>query len=583
VGPPHRGRRRTAQTIIRTAFGAAAREAGDVSAGLFLTDGRMIAQAITGTPGHVNSVAESMKHFLAEFPADSMRPGDIYITNDPWKATGHLFDITVVTPVFDGKRIVALFASNTHVVDIGGLGVGPDATQIYHEGLFIPIAKLAEGGVLSRTVLDILRANVRDPVQVLGDVYALVACNEVASRRLLAMMREYGLRDLHDLGQHIISQSHAAMLKAISQWPHGSYSYRMTVDGYDKPIELAARLSIRADAIEVDFAGTSGTVQQALNVPKSYTDAYTSFGVRCIIGPSIPNNAGSLAAVRVLAPPGSIVNAPHPCAVTSRAVIGMMLPDMVFGCLRQARPEIVPAEGSSSLWNIRLVGGQTIAGMPAEPFLAGPRFTQVSFTTGGTGARPTQDGLSTTSFPSGVRNTAVEITETMAPVVFWRKEYRPDSGGAGTWRGGLGQVVEVSHVDDVSMILAASFDRIKYPARGALGGHGGAPGAVRLDSGAMLKGKGRQAVPAGTRLIIETPGGGGIGDPRRRTPEKVRHDLENGLISAAAARKIYGARVSAKRSPGICSGHSAQGPALDASPAPTNPSARQTAGRRKKS
>lgn len=529
-----------AQTIIRTAFGAAAREAGDVSAGLFLPDGRMIAQAVTGTPGHVNSVAESVRHFLAEFPAASMRLGDIYITNDPWKATGHLFDITVVTPVFQDGGLVALFASNTHVVDIGGVGVGPDATQIYHEGLFIPIAKLADAGTMSKTVLDFLRANVRDPVQVIGDVYALVSCNEVATRRLLRMMGEHGLDSLEPLGEHIIEQSHAAMLKALAQWPAGTWRHEMTIDGYETPIHLKAALTVSPAGVEVDFTGSSGTVQRALNVPKTYTDAYTSFGVRCIIGADVPNNAGSLSAVKVKAPEGTIVNALPPCAVTSRAIVGMMLPDLVFGCLRQACPDQVPAEGASSLWNIRLVGGQPMAGAPAEDFLAGPRFTQVSFTTGGTGARPRQDGLSTTSFPSGVRNTAVEITETMAPLVFWRKEYRSDSGGAGTWRGGLGQVVEVSHAEHVPMVLAATFDRIKFPARGALGGQAGAPGKVRLASGEVLKGKGRQLVPAGARLIIETPGGGGIGDPRERSPELVERDLRHGFVSADAARDIYG-------------------------------------------
>jgi N-methylhydantoinase B len=529
-----------AQTIIRTAFGAAAREAGDVSAGLFLMDGRMLAQAVTGTPGHVNSVAESVKYFLAKFPALTMKPGDIYATNDPWKATGHLFDITVVTPIFIGDHPVALFASNTHVIDIGGMGVGPDATQIYHEGLFIPIVKLADAGVISDMFFDILSANVREPVQVRGDVYALIASNEVGARRLLDMMAEYRLDDLIDLGEHIIGTSRAAMLKGVAQWPQGSWSWDMTVDGYDEPIYLTARLTLSETGVEIDFDGTSPSIQRALNVPKSYTDAYASFGVRCIIGSDVPNNAGSLEVVKIKAPEGCILNAQHPCAVTSRAVVGMMLPDVIFGCLRQALPDRVPAEGSSSLWNIRLVGGQPIAGASVDSFLAGKRFTSVSFTTGGTGARPAQDGLSTTSFPSGVRNTAVEIIETMVPLVFWRKEYRQDSGGPGTWRGGLGQVVEVSHAEDVPMILAATFDRIKYPARGALNGHNGGRGAVSLKSGKVLNGKGRQLVPAGDRAVIETPGGGGIGDPRERSRASVQRDVKHELISAESAKEIYG-------------------------------------------
>jgi N-methylhydantoinase B len=375
---------------------------------------------------------------------------------------------------------------------------------------------------------------------VIGDVYALVSCNEVASKRLAGMMQEYELTTLQPLGEHIIAQSRAAMLKAVATWPKGTWRNEMTIDGYEAPIHLKASLTLTESGIEVDFIGSSGTVQRALNVPKSYTDAYTSFGVRCIIGGEIPNNAGSLSAVTVKAPEGSIVNALPPCAVTSRAIVGMMLPDMVFGCLRQAYPDRVPAEGASSLWNIRLVGGQPIAGAPAEDFLAGRRFTQVSFTTGGTGARPSQDGLSTTSFPSGVRNTAIEISETMAPVVFWRKEYRPDSGGPGAWRGGLGQIVEVSHAEHVPMVLAATFDRIKFPARGALGGQAGGPGRVSLKSGKVLNGKGRQLVPAGERVVIETPGGGGIGDPRERSRDRVEHDVRLGLVSPEAARDAYG-------------------------------------------
>lgn len=529
-----------AQTIIRTAFGSASREAGDVSAGAFLPDGRMMAQAVTGTPGHVNSMAESVKHFLAAYPAETMRPGDAFVTNDPWKATGHLFDFTVVTPAFQGERIVALLASTLHVVDIGGLGFGPDSTQIYHEGLFIPITRLAEQGRINESLFQILRANVREPIQAEGDVRALIACNEVAGHRLLHLMDEYALASLVPIGEFIINSSREAMLKAIRAWPAGSYEYDMTVDGYDHPILLKAKLTLADDGVKVDFTGTSGIVEKAINVPKSYSDAYTCFGVRCIIGATIPNNAGSLSTISVTAPANSIVNALHPCAVSSRAIIGQMLPDVVFGCLRKARPDSVPAESSSSLWNIRLAGGQPIAGAPVESFLKSRRFAQVAYTTGGTGARPKQDGLSTTSFPSGVKNTAVEIVETMSPLVFWRKEYRQDSGGAGEHRGGLGQVIEISHGDVAPMILAATFDRIDFPARGINGGNAGGAGRVRLKNGGGLKGKGRQLVPEGDHVIIETPGGGGMGDPKARPRALVLSDLRSGLISERAAIEIYG-------------------------------------------
>ena len=527
-----------AQTLIRTAFGAATREAGDLSAGVFLPDGRMVAQAVTGTPGHVNSMAESVGHFLTEYPANGMRPGDTYVTNDPWKGTGHLNDFTMVTPVFAGKRMVALFASTVHVVDIGGLGFGPDGTQVYHEGLFVPILKLVDAGQFSQTVLKIIRANVREPVQVEGDLYALVACNEVGGRRLNAMMAEYRLKDIEALGEFIITRSNAAMLAAVRGWPQGTWSTTMTIDGYGSPITLAAKLTISRSGIDIDFSGTSPVVAKGINVPKSYTDAYTSFGVRCIIGANIPNNAGSLSVVRVTAPEGCILNAPFPLAVAARSTVGQMLPDVVFGCLRQPRPDKVPAEGTSCLWNIRLAGGQGSAG--AAAMLKAKRFTVVGFNTGGTGARPAKDGLSVTSFPSGVRNVSLEIMETISPLVFWRKEYRPDSGGAGSARGGLGQVIEIENGDNAPMVLAATFDRIHHPARGADGGKAGSGGRVRLRSGQELNGMGNQLVPAGDRLIVETPGGGGIGEPCQRARDMVTQDLKYGLVSSEQAHDLYG-------------------------------------------
>ncbi len=528
-----------AQTLIRTAFGTSTREAGDLSAGVFLPDSRMIAQAVTGTPGHVNSMAESVKHFLRKYPIDSMRPGDVFLTNDPWKGTGHLYDMTMVTPLFRRQTLVALFASTLHVVDIGGLGPGPDGHQIYHEGLFLPILRFIRAGELEQTVLDIVKANVREPEQVEGDLLALVACNEVGCRRLDGMMNELDVTSLDRVGEHILRHSEQAMLAAVRQWPSGTWENEMTIDGYDAPIILKARLTLSARGIDIDFAGSSGFVAKGINVVKAYTDAYTSFGVRCLIGSDVPNNAGSLGVITVTAPEGSILNAPYPAAVSARHIVGQMLPDVVFGCLRQARPDAVPAEGASCLWNIQLSGGHLLSEYQAQGRLREPRFSVTSFSTGGTGARPSLDGLSTTSFPSGVRNVSVEILETISPIVFWRKEYRPDSGGAGRFRGGLGQIIEISHRLQAPMELGAAWDRILFPARGADGGLNGAPGRVGLASGQRLRGKGRQIIPAGERLVVETPGGGGLGRPELRDQQALAADLRNQLISADGAKR-YG-------------------------------------------
>jgi N-methylhydantoinase B len=384
---------------------------------------------------------------------------------------------------------------------------------------------------------------VREPVQVEGDLYALVACNEIGGRRLLAMMDEYRLQGIEKLGEHVIARSRTAMLAAARDWPHGSWSYSMTIDGYDAPVTLVGKLTIAKSGIDIDFTGTSPCVSNGINVPKSYTDAYTSFGVRCIIGGHIPNNAGSLSVVRVTAPAGCIVNAPFPLAVAARSTIGQMLPDVVFGCLHQARPDQVPAEGTSSLWNVRLAGGQTFKGVDPEQLRGKTRFNVVGFNTGGTGARPGKDGLSVTSFPSGIRNVAVEIMETLSPVVYWKKEYRPDSGGAGEHRGGLGQIMEIANGEASPMIISATFDRIVHAARGSAGGKSGGAGRLSLKSGAQLRGFGRQVIPAGDRVVVETPGGGGIGDPKKRAREKVARDVEYGLVSAEDAQKVYGYTV----------------------------------------
>ena len=351
-----------AQTLIRTAFSNTVREAGDLSAGVFDLEGRMLAQAITGTPGHVNAMAASVGFFLEKFPIATMREGDIYITNDPWLGTGHLHDFTVVTPAFRQGRAVALFASTSHVVDVGGLGFGPDARQVYEEGIYLPIMHLAREGVMNESLLEIVRANVREPVQVEGDFYSLGACNDTGVARLVEMMDEFDLDGVEELGEFIMESSRTSMLKEIRALPFGTYENSMRIDGYDEPLDLVATLRISETGIDIDFDGTSPISGFGINVPITYTQAYASFGARCVVGASVPNNTGSLAPVRVTAPPGCILNAPHPCAVAARHAIGQMLPDVVLGCLEPALEGQVPAEGTSCLWNPVLYAGHGIAG-----------------------------------------------------------------------------------------------------------------------------------------------------------------------------------------------------------------------------
>lgn len=531
-----------AQTLVRTAFSTAAREAGDISAGVFDMKGRMLAQAVTGTPGHINSMARSVVHFLDAFPAETLKDGDILITNDPWKGTGHLFDLTVVTPIFLDGAPVALFACTTHVVDIGGLGVSAEGRQIYHEGLYIPLMYLAREGRMNEDLLGIVRANVREPVQVVGDIYALVACNETGGHRLREMMREFGLADLDNLGEEIISRSRRGMAEIIAKLPQGSWTATMTIDGFEAPVTLVATLTIAGDRVLVDYTGTSGLSRYAINCPICYTEAYTAFGVKAALAPWIPNNTGTLDAVVVTAPENTIVNAPHPAAVYARSVMGHMLPDVVYGCLDQALPDTVPAEGTSSLWNLSLLAGHGLTGTEGSAVRA---FNVTTFHSGGAGARPRQDGLSATPFPSGVRNVPVEITEAITPLVVWRKELRRGSGGPGRQRGGLGQRMEIANRDGVSFGIQARFERGVYPARGRSGGEPGAKGRLSLESGAALPIKGLQIIPGGDRLIVEMPGGGGYGDPFARDPALVARDVRYGLIDPAQAETEYGVILAA--------------------------------------
>ncbi|HZY12074.1 MAG TPA: hydantoinase B/oxoprolinase family protein [Beijerinckiaceae bacterium] len=529
-----------AQALVRTGFSTSTREAGDISAGIFDTTGRMLAQAVTGTPGHINSMARAVVHFIARFPTQIMEAGDVFITNDPWKGTGHLHDFTVVTPVFRENRLVALFACTCHVVDIGGRGMGPDGRQVYEEGLYVPLMRFAARGVVNEALIEIVQTNVREPVQVIGDLYSLVACNDVGSRRLLQMMDEFEIEDFSSLTDHILTRSHAGMAEAIRKIPNGVYKNSMRIDGYEKPIDLVAEMTVEDEHIHVDFAGTSYASSYGINVPFCYTEAYTAFGIKCIVAPQVPNNAASLATMTMSAPENCILNALHPLPVATRHVTGQLLPDLVIGCLHQALGGNVPAEGTSCLWNLFASGGPGRVDADASELARAKVFNVLSFHSGGTGARPGKDGLSATAFPSGVRNVPVEVTEALSPLLIRRKEYRTDSGGPGEFRGGLGQVMEVATLDHAPFGISANYDRIDFPARGRDGGRNGQPGALMLDSGGTLRGKGQQTVARDDVLAIMMPGGGGLGDPLRRDPIRVAEDARLGLISVGAALADYG-------------------------------------------
>ena len=526
-----------AQALVRTAFSTSVREAGDLSAGVYDQDGNMLAQAVTGTPGHVNAMADAVAHFIRRIGRENFAEGDIYITNDPWEGTGHLHDITIVTPSFHHGVFVGFFGCTAHIVDIGGRGFGADANSVYEEGLYIPIMKFADRGVVDKTLVRIIRSNVREPDQLVGDVYALATCNEIGHRRLVEMMQEFNLEDLTGIANFILSNSRRATLERINALTPGTAHGEMRSDGYSHPVDLKVRLSIEKDRMVCDFEGTSGLDKKGINCPLVYTKAYACYALKCAVAPDIPNNAASLAPFEVMAPENTIVNALHPAPVALRHVIGHMVPDAVYTALDQLLPDMVPAEGAGCLCNFQVsLRPRTDAPAPLYARCA----EVLTFNSGGSGARPTLDGMNATAFPSGVMTMPVEATEQVGPVIIWRKELRPDSGGAGRHRGGLGQYMEVGAQEGHEFDFQAMFDRVNHPANGRQGGYIGGATTIGLDDGTAMRGKGKQFVPHGRRVMMAFPGGAGYGPVTERSRAEILRDLAGGYISPQTAAQAYG-------------------------------------------
>ena len=520
-----------AAALMRTSFTSIVRESGDLSAGVFDTRGRMIAQAVTGTPGHINSMATCIRYFLAEYPPDTLHPGDVLITNDPWKTSGHLHDLTVITPVFRDGALVAYFGNTCHAIDVGGRGYGADAREVYEEGLFIPITKLYDRGAPNEELYKILRANVRASDQVVGDIHAQVSSNDVGGDRLIGFMREFGFDSLEPLADEIVNRSEAAMRAAIRRIPGGVYENEAFSDGFDEPTRLKVRVEIRGDEVLVDYAGTSPQSPYGINVVLNYTHAYTTYAIKCAISPEVPNNEGSFRPVKVSAPAGCILNAQPPAPVAARHILGHFLPGLIFGALQQAMPERVMAEGAANIWSVQTSGFD---------IRRNSRFIYVFFTSGGTGARPNKDGLSNTAFPSGIMGVPTEVVESLSPLVIRKKEMRIDSGGPGKYRGGLGQTLVIGVRTDQPYQLSSMFDRTRFPARGYRGGKEGAKGEIVLSSGERPHPKQALVLPPETVVSLGLPGGGGFFDPLERDPENVLQDVLDGLVSIDAARWDYG-------------------------------------------
>ena len=517
-----------AQSLLRTAFGTITREAGDLSAGVYNAEGHMIAQAMTGTPGHVNTMATAVAHFFEKYPQHTMKPGDVYCTNDPWLGTGHLFDYVMMTPVFLKQKIVAFFASTCHVIDVGGVGFSAKANSSFEEGTLIPHLMIRKQGKLNDELLSIILANSRNPVEVKGDLLSLISANDTGARRLVEMMTEFKMTSLDKLGDHILKTSEKGAHEAIKSLPDGEWSYTMPLDGYEAPVTIKAKLIIKNGKIVVDYTGTSAASIYGINSPRTYSLAYSVFALKAIIAPHVPNNIGSLSCFDIITEPHTIVDPIRPSPVTSRHVTGQMLADAVFGCLAQALPGKVQAESAGSIWMISL---NSAHGRVARADLEGTSdFGVLAIGLGGIGGRPGKDGLSTMAFPSGIGGIPVEITESQCPLWFKEKQFLKGSGGEGEYRGGLSQRFEIRNREQAPFtISAATFDRIKHAAQGRDGGKPGSLGVARFGSGPALPDKGIHLVPKGDSLILDLPGGGGFGDASKRRVEMLQADKKAGV------------------------------------------------------
>jgi N-methylhydantoinase B len=517
-----------AATLIRTAFTPVVAEAEDLAAGLFDAQGRMLAQSLTGTPGHILSLATSIERFLIAFQDDELVPGDVLICNDPWVTSGHANDIIVATPVFvppagppetpaersaaPAARLAGFLASTCHAIDIGGRGFGASARECYEEGLLIPFAKLYRAGQPNRDVFNFIRANVRLPDDVLGDLHAQVVANDTGARRLLELLAELGLAGIEELGDAVLDRTEAAVRRAIASLPPGTYRYELLTDGAEDPTEpLVYRLAltVEGDHLAVDYAGTSPQVATGINATFNYAMAYTVYPLVCALAPEVPFNAGVFRAITLRAPEGSIVNARRPAPVSARHLKNYAMATVTLGALSAAAPERVVA-GSPPEWNLSLLG----TGADGRPFVA------AVFPAGGMGARAAADGISATCFPANVPAMSVEIVEAKWPLHFEHLSLRADSGGAGRHRGGNSESLALRVESPYPARLMCMYDGLVHPTPGLLGGGAGACGQIRRGSGRPVHPKQEIELEPGETVTFDLPGGGGFGETSPPAPPR---------------------------------------------------------------
>ena len=513
-----------AKAIVRTSFSTLSNEANDFACVLTDARGRALAQNSGSIPSFIGTLPATVRHFIRELGAESMRPGDVLITNDAWLGTGHMSDVSVLKPIFHRDRLVAFSATTSHMPDIGGRIRAIEAREIFEEGLHIPLARLVRDGRIDDTMIALIRANVRTPDQTMGDIWAQVSANELMERRVRSLMDDYGLDTLTELGDELFSRSERAMREAIRAVPDGTYRYGFSTDGTGAPFQFKIALTVKGDEIVADYAGSSPQQPRAINCVMAYTFAMTAYAVRCVLLPGLPNNEGMYRPVRVEAPEGSILNPRFPAAVVSRATTGHYVPALVLGALHRVIPDRVMAGVGSPLWAL----SQSSTREDGRPY------TTVLFFNGGMGATPIKDGENVLSWPSNISSTPVEVAERQSPLFFHYKRLRPGSGGAGRFRGGLGQDILIESRSPRPIVLSVMAERTKFPAPGLAGGAAGGLGDVRIN-GTRIDNRKQHVLERGDRVLVSTPGGGGYGPRGRRDKKLAARDRALGYVGRVKA------------------------------------------------
>jgi N-methylhydantoinase B len=519
-----------AVALKRTSFSTVLRESNDFAVVLLDSTGDSLCHGTLSVATFSGIAATTVKHLLRVKGRDWFHEGDAVITNDPWLASGHKPDISIITPIFYEHRLIGFVGTSGHVADIGGIGQSPDAHSLFEEGLGIPPLKFITAAGYNQDVIDIIRDNVRVPDEVIGDCNAQLSAGRLAARRITELLDEEDLEDLDEVGADLMDRAERSMRRAISEVPDGSYHYEAVTDGFDEPIVIAVTVVVDGDELVLDFTGSSPQSERGINVVPNYATALSSYALKCLLDPFTPKNEGSFRPFRqYILPEGSILNPRKPAPVFGRSLVGHVTTSAVFGALAEALPDRVIAD-SGSCPGIRPHFHGEHRGRP---------FAFVLFANGGMGARSTKDGLSVTGFPTNADCASMEVLENIVPLRCWRQELRPDSGGAGRLRGGLGQQLEIEYVADSTGMLGMMSERHEHPAFGLFGGGSGSK-TIALLNGVDAPHKGRATLRPGDRLEVRYPGGGGYGDPHERDEAKVRQDVEYGYVSADAARELYG-------------------------------------------